>query len=162
MTEQRNRSNGHLAKRVGSRRSATLQIAKEVSPQSLCKKLIALDSKILYSSYLDSEGRKVGEAAKMLIELYDQLTLMVLPLHPSKEALVLAAPFGSDLTDIVTKATSLLNHDFANVLPEDQVSEFRGVPNLWKLKSLLDNRFHITAITVIVQYPLFQIGGNIA
>jgi hypothetical protein len=111
---------------------------------------------------LDSEGRKVGEAAKRLIELYDDLNLIVLPLHPGKEVLVLAAPIGSDLTDIVTKANSLLNHDFPNVLSEDQVSEFRGVSYLRKLKSLLDNRFHITAITVIVQYPLFQISGNIA
>jgi len=84
-----------------------MQIVREVNPQSICEKLLTLDSKILYSSYLDSEGQRVGEATKSLIGLCDKLTIMVLPLHPGKRAFVLAAPIGSDLTDIVTKAKSL-------------------------------------------------------
>ena len=104
MTEERMRANGHLARRTSSRRTSTLQIMREVSRQSMCEKLLTLDSKILYSSYLDSEGRRVGEASKRLIELYDELAVMVLPLHPLKDALVLAVPIGSDLIDIITKA----------------------------------------------------------
>jgi hypothetical protein len=85
-----------------------MQIVSEVRPQSICERLLTLDSKILYSSYLDSHGRRVGEATKSCIGNYDKLTVMLLPLHPSKDALVLAAPIGLDLTDIVTKAKSLL------------------------------------------------------
>ena len=84
-----------------------MQIVSEVNPQSICEKLLTLDSKILYSSYLNSAGRRVGEATKSLIGLYDELTVMVLPFHPGKDALVLAAPIGSDITEIVTKAKSL-------------------------------------------------------
>ena len=54
-----------------------MEISSEVSLQSICKEIIALDSKVLYSSYLDSEGRKVAEATKTLIELYDDLMIMM-------------------------------------------------------------------------------------
>ncbi|HXQ92180.1 MAG TPA: hypothetical protein VN739_04180 [Nitrososphaerales archaeon] len=56
---------------------------------------------------MDSEGRRLGEAVKRLIGLYDELTVMVLPLHPGKDSLVLAAPIDSDLTDIAVKAKSI-------------------------------------------------------
>jgi len=84
-----------------------MQIVREADPQSICDKLLTLDSEILYSSYLDSEGRRLGEAVKRLIGLYDELTVMVLPLHPGKDSLVLASPIGSDLTDITAKAKGL-------------------------------------------------------
>jgi hypothetical protein len=85
-----------------------MQIVREVNPQSICEKLLALDSKILYSSYLDSEGHRLGEPTKNLIVLYDKLTITLLPIHSDKEAFVLAVPIGSDLTGIVRKAKSLL------------------------------------------------------
>ncbi len=84
-----------------------MQIVREVNPQSICEKLLTLDSKILYSSYLDSEGQRVGEATSRLIGLYDKLTIMTLAVSSGKGALVLAAPIGSNLTEIVTKAKSL-------------------------------------------------------
>lgn len=87
-----------------SHRRAALQIVREFDPQWICEKLLTLDSKILYSSYLDSAGSVLGEATKNLIGFYEELTVMVLPLHPGKGALVLAAPLGSDLTEIATKA----------------------------------------------------------
>jgi len=83
-----------------------MQIVREANPQSMCEKLLAMDSRILYSSYIDSDGQRVSEATKRLIGLYDELTIMVLPL-PDKGTLVLAAPVGSDLTDIVTNAKNL-------------------------------------------------------
>ena len=85
-----------------------MQAVGEVNAQLICDRLLTLDSKILYSSYLDSEGRRIGEATKRAIGLYDELTVMVLPLHPSKDALVLAADTGSDWTEIVTKAKNLI------------------------------------------------------
>jgi hypothetical protein len=81
-----------------------LRVITEVHPQSICDRLLTLDSKILYSSYLDSGGHRACEATKSLIENYDELTVMVLPVLPGKDALVLATPIGSDLADIVSKA----------------------------------------------------------
>jgi hypothetical protein len=97
---------GHVLRHSSHGRGA-MQLVRQLDPQSICEKLLTLDSKILYSSYLDSAGSIVGEATKSLIGFYDELTVMVLPLHPGKGALVLAAPIGSDLTEIVTKAKSL-------------------------------------------------------
>jgi hypothetical protein len=94
---------GHTTGHSSHRRGA-LQIVREFDPQSICEKLLTLDSKILYSSYLDEAGSVLGEATKNLIGFYDELTVMMLPLHLGKGALVLAAPLGSDLTEIVTKA----------------------------------------------------------
>ena len=51
----------------------------------------------------------MGEAKKSLIGSYQELTVMVLPLNPGKDALVLATPLESDLTEIVAKAKSLLS-----------------------------------------------------
>jgi hypothetical protein len=85
-----------------------MQAAREANPQSICERLLNLDSRILYSSYLDYRGQRIGEAIKSLIGLYDELTVLVLPLHPSEDALVLAAPIDSNLSDIVTKAKKTL------------------------------------------------------
>ena len=97
---------GHMAGHSSHRRAA-LQIVREFDPQWVCEKLLTLDSKILYSSYLDSTGTIAGEAINSLIGFYDELTVMVLPLHPDKGSLVLVTPIGSDLTEIVTKAKNL-------------------------------------------------------
>ena len=103
---------GHTARHTSHRRVA-MQIVREVDPQSICEMLLALDQKILYSSYLDAAGIIAGEATNSLIGFHDELTVMVVPLHPGKGALVLAAPIGSDLTEIVAEAKSLhLNHSF--------------------------------------------------
>ena len=56
-----------------------MQTVRELNPRLICEKLLSVDSKILYSSYLDSEGRRVGEATKNLIEIYEALTVMILP-----------------------------------------------------------------------------------
>ncbi len=85
-----------------------MQALKEVNAQLICDRLLTVDPKILYSSYLDARGRRKAEATKSLIVLYDELTVMVLPLHPGKDSLVLAAPIESDWTDIVTKAKNLI------------------------------------------------------
>jgi hypothetical protein len=87
-----------------SHRRAAMQIVRELDPQAICEKLLTMDSRILYSSYLDSAGSRMGEATKNLIGLYDELTIMVLPLHPGKGSLVLAAPVWSDMAEIITKA----------------------------------------------------------
>ena len=97
---------GHAAGHSSHGRAA-LQIVREFDPQSTCEKLLTLDSKVLYSSYLDSAGSVLGEATKNLIGFYDELTIMSLPVHPGRGALVLAVPIGSDLTEIVTKAKAL-------------------------------------------------------
>ena len=102
-----NVQSGQMARPRGSHRREAVQIVRELDPQSMCEKLLALDSKILYSSYLDYAGSRVGEATKSLIGFYDKLTVMVLPLRPGKGALVLAAPIGSDMIEIVMKAKSL-------------------------------------------------------
>jgi hypothetical protein len=81
-----------------------------MDPQSICDKLLSQDLRIMYSSFFNSEGSRVGEATRDLIGLREILTIMVLPLRPGKdERLVLAAPFGSDMIEIVAKAKSLLS-----------------------------------------------------
>ena len=84
-----------------------MQIVREGNPQSICEKLLTLDAKILYSSYLESEGQSVGEATNSLIGFYDELTIMSLPVNPGRGALVLAVPIGSDLAEIIMKAKNL-------------------------------------------------------
>jgi hypothetical protein len=83
-----------------------MQIEREVNHQELCEKLLTLDP-ILYSSYLDARGERLGEAIKSLIGFHNELTVMLVPLLPSKDSIVLAAPIGSDLKDIVTKAKAV-------------------------------------------------------
>jgi len=96
-----------MASRNRSPRRTETQVVKEVDAQSICEKLLALDSKILYSSYLDYNGQSLGEATRRLIGIYDKLTIVILPLLSSKGELVLAVPVGSDLIEIVAKVKSL-------------------------------------------------------
>ncbi|MFI5422089.1 MAG: hypothetical protein ACHQ1H_14080 [Nitrososphaerales archaeon] len=76
----------------------------KINPQLLCERLLALDSKILYSSYVNSSDSRVGEAIRSQIGLQVKLTIMVLPVNRGKDSLILAAPIRSDLTEIVAKA----------------------------------------------------------
>jgi hypothetical protein len=93
-----------------------MQALREIQHQEFCESLLSLDSKILYSSYLDSRGKRLAEATKRVIGLYDQLTVIVLPLHPGKDALVLAAAIDSDWAEIVPKAKNfLMEYDFPKV-----------------------------------------------
>ena len=98
-----------MASRIRSQRRAETQVIREVDAQSMCEKLLARDSRILYSSYLDSDGQRVGEATRSLIGIYDELTIVMLPLLPGKGELVLAVPVESDLIEIVGKAKSLIS-----------------------------------------------------
>ena len=88
-----------------------MQTVTELSPQGICERLLELDSNLLYSSYLDSEGRRVGEATKDLIKMYEALTILLLPLRRELGSLVLATPIGSDLTEIVTKAKKIFDSE---------------------------------------------------
>jgi hypothetical protein len=88
-----------------------MQTVRELSPQVVCERLLELDSNLLYSSYLDSEGRRVGEATKDVIKMYKVLTVLLLPLRHELGSLVLATPVGSDLTEIVTKAKKIFDSE---------------------------------------------------
>ncbi len=101
--EEKIKASGDMSRHNRSGRRAAMQIVREVNPQSICEDLLASDTGVIYSSYLDSEGRRTAEATKNVIGLYDELTVMVLPLHPDKGALVLAVPIGSDLPETITK-----------------------------------------------------------
>jgi hypothetical protein len=46
----------------------------------------------------------VGEAMRSYIGDYERLTVMVLPLHPSSDVMVLAASPSGDLSEIISKA----------------------------------------------------------
>jgi hypothetical protein len=76
----------------------------KINPQLLCERLLTLDSKILYSSYVNSSDSRVGEAIRSQIGLQEKLTIMVLPVNKGKDSLILAAPIRSNLTEIVAKA----------------------------------------------------------
>ncbi len=77
-------------------------------PQSTCESLLDLDAKIMYSSYLDVSGSIMGEAMKNSIVIHNRLAVMVLPVSPGKESIVLATEIDSDLTGIVEKTKGLL------------------------------------------------------
>jgi len=85
-----------------------MQVLKKADPQSTCESLLGLDSKIMYSSYLDVSGSIMGEAMKKSIVIHDRLTVMVLPISPGKESIVLATETDSDLTEIVGKTKGIL------------------------------------------------------
>jgi hypothetical protein len=85
-----------------------MQVLKKIDPQSTCESVLGLDAKIMYSSYLDVSGSIMGEAMKNSIVAHDRLTVMVLPISPSKESIVLAAETDSNLTEIVEKTKRLL------------------------------------------------------
>ena len=85
-----------------------MQVLSKNDPQSTCESLLDLDAKIMYSSYLDVSGSILGEAIKNSIVVHNRLTVMVLPVSPGKESIVLATEIGSDLTRIVEKTKGLL------------------------------------------------------
>jgi|SRR5579872_612731 len=83
---------------------STSKQRRAIDAQSLCEKLLRIDSRIVYSSCLATNGHRAGEAITDLIGEHDELTIIVLPLNHAGDSLVLAVPIGSDLTEIVTKA----------------------------------------------------------
>jgi hypothetical protein len=85
-----------------------MQILNKNDPQSTCESLLDLDAKIMYSSYLDVSGSILGEAIKNAIVVHNRLTVMVLPVSPGKESIVLATEIDTDLTRIVEKTKGLL------------------------------------------------------
>ena len=97
-----------------------MQILKKSDPQSTCENLLDLDAKIMYSSYMDVSGSIVGEAMKNSIAIHDRLTVMVLPISPGKESIVLATETNSDLTEIVEKTKGLLASRAARSRPITQ------------------------------------------
>jgi len=74
----------------------------------MCERILALEPEVLYSSYLSASGSRVAEATRNSITNFEKLTVMVLPLHPNKESLVLATPTRSDLNGIVARAKRIL------------------------------------------------------
>ena len=85
-----------------------MQLLTEVDIQLACDRLLETDERIMYSSYLNGSGSIVGEAMKESITSYDELTIIVLPISPRKDSLVLAIMIGSDLAEIVTKTKTIL------------------------------------------------------
>jgi hypothetical protein len=90
------------------KKTGSLQVIQELDAQSICEKLLDLEPEVLYSSYLSSSGSRVAEATRGSITKFERLTVMVLPLLPSKESLVLATPANSDLSGIITRAKQIL------------------------------------------------------
>lgn len=80
-----------------------MQVMTEVNGQAICERALAADSRIKYSSYISSDGSRLGEAMNGSIIDHDNLTVMVLPLRPSSDVLVLAASSGSNLTELITR-----------------------------------------------------------
>jgi hypothetical protein len=74
----------------------------EINGQAICERALASDSRIKYSSYISSDGSRVGESMNESIVDHDKLTVMVLPLRPSSDVLVLAASPGSNLSELIT------------------------------------------------------------
>ncbi len=85
-----------------------LQVMRELDVQSICETLLDLEPEVLYSSYLNASGSRVGEATKSSITNFERLTVMVLPINPSKESLVLAIPINSDLNGILARVKQVL------------------------------------------------------
>jgi hypothetical protein len=85
-----------------------MQVLKKVDPQSICESLLNLDSKIMYSSYLDTSGSIAGEAIKASIVNYDKLTITYLPMFSGGESIVLATETNSDLATIMGRTKDLL------------------------------------------------------
>lgn len=81
-----------------------MQVIAEVNGQAVCERVLAADSRIKYSSYISSDGSRSGEALDKTIGRHDKLTVMILPLHPSCDVMVLATPRGSDIADVLRKA----------------------------------------------------------
>jgi hypothetical protein len=88
-----------------------METVRELNPQLTCDRILTLDPRILYSSCLDLEGRRIGEAIEDAIDLYGELTVVLLPLDRNGGSLVLAVPIGSDLREIVTKAKKIFSDE---------------------------------------------------
>ena len=84
-----------------------MQVLRKIDAQSICERLLNLEPEILYASYLNATGSREAEAIKNSIVDFERLTIIVLPLHPGKETLVLAARTGCDLNEIVATAKRL-------------------------------------------------------
>jgi len=84
-----------------------MQVVRKLDAQSTCERLLNLQPDIVYASYLNATGSRVGEAIKNSIVDFKRLTVIVLPLHRGKETLVLATRIGSDLNEIVATANRL-------------------------------------------------------
>ena len=81
-----------------------MQVIAEVNGQAICERILAADARIKYSSYVSADGTRLGEAMKRTIGRHDKLTIMVLPLHPSCDVMVLATPRGCDVAEVVRNA----------------------------------------------------------
>ncbi|MFI5421986.1 MAG: hypothetical protein ACHQ1H_13560 [Nitrososphaerales archaeon] len=81
-----------------------MQVIAEINGQAVCERVLAADTRIKYSSYISADGTRLGEALNKKLGRQDRLTIMVLPLHASCDVMVLAAPSGSDIEDIIKKA----------------------------------------------------------
>jgi hypothetical protein len=81
-----------------------VRLVTEINGQAVCEKVLAADSRIMYSGYITTDGSRVGEAMTKRIVDNEKLTVMVLPLHPSSDFMVLAASPSSDLKEIISRA----------------------------------------------------------
>jgi hypothetical protein len=81
-----------------------MQLVTEINGQAVCEKVLAADSRVMYSGYFTSDGTRVGEAMRSYIVDYEKLTVMVLPHHPSTDVMVLAASPSFDLKEIISRA----------------------------------------------------------
>ncbi len=95
----------------------TVQILRKIDDRQYeCDRLLEMEPKIFYSSYLDESGSRLGEAIRNSISRCERLTMIVLPLHLSKESLVLVVSTDCDLTKIVEKTKKLFSVFPANPL----------------------------------------------
>ena len=81
-----------------------MQQVSAINGQAVCEKVLATDSRIMYSGYITSDGARVGEAMRSYIVDHEKLMVMMLPLHPSSDFMVLAASPSSDLKEIISRA----------------------------------------------------------
>ena len=81
-----------------------MQVMAEINGQAACERILAADSRIKYSSYISADGTRLGEAMNKTIGQQDKLTIMVLPLHPSYDTMVLAASSGAEIEDVLRRA----------------------------------------------------------
>jgi hypothetical protein len=81
-----------------------MQVVAEINGQEVCELVLAADTRIKYSSYISADGTRLGESLNKTLGQNERLTIMVLPLHASCDVMILAAPPGSDIEDIIQKA----------------------------------------------------------
>jgi hypothetical protein len=89
--------------------SAIMQAVAEINGQAICEKVLAADSRVKYTSYISSDGSTLGEAMNESIVNLEKLTVMVLPLHPRFDVLVLAASPNCNLREVISQAKLALN-----------------------------------------------------